>query len=192
MARAGVCGVMGTGGSLSRVKLSRDIRRDARAEEDSGGISRLRISMLLFMSFSCPCCWLVLVATRRLGLERRLLRVWVFFFMGVSGNVVTLRSTFNRVWNCDRSIEVRSLRVFGLYLSVECYYRGCMLERWFGDVYRGVGRQRSGKSRVENQEKEKEKRMKGEKREGKRKRRKEGERMSERVDSSHPVEAKQG
>ena len=130
--------------------------------------------------------------------------------MGVSGNVVTLRSTFNRVWNCDRSIEVRSLRVFGLYLSVECYYRGCMLERWFGDVYRGVGRQRSGKSRVENQEKEKEKRMKGEKREGKRKRRKEGERMkgekregkrkrrkegermSERVDSSHPVEAKQG
>lgn len=149
MARAGVCGVMGTEGSSSRVKLFRDIRRDARAEEDSGGVSRLRISMLLFMSFSCPCCWPVLVATLRLGLERRLLRVWAFFFMGVSGNVFSWRSTFNRVWNCDRSIEMRSLRVFALYLSVECYYRGCMLERRSGDVYRGVGRQRSGKSRVE-------------------------------------------
>lgn len=49
VARPGVCGVTGIEGSSSRVKESRDMRRFARVEEDSGGVSRLRISMLLFI-----------------------------------------------------------------------------------------------------------------------------------------------
>jgi len=58
------------------------MRRFARAEEDSGGVSRLRISMLLFIfsRLAWPFSWPV--ASVRLGLERRLLRVWPLGFIG--------------------------------------------------------------------------------------------------------------
>lgn len=89
MARPGVCGVTGIEGSSSRVKEPRDMRRFARVEEDSGGVSRLRISMLLFIfsRLAWPFSWPV--ARVRLGLERRLLRVWPLGFIGS----VAIRST---------------------------------------------------------------------------------------------------
>lgn len=76
--RAGVCGV--TGGFSSRVKSWRDIRREAWSEEDSGEVSLLRISMLVFMSPLAWPLWFWPVASLRVGLERRFV---TFRFMGV-------------------------------------------------------------------------------------------------------------
>lgn len=65
-----------TGGSSSRVKLGRDMRRAVRSADDSAeGVSRLRISMLFIVPFAWP-FWPV--AIRRLCLERRLERLAFF------------------------------------------------------------------------------------------------------------------
>ena len=70
----GVPGPGTTGGSWSKEKDGRDIRRAVRSAEVSvDGVSRLRISILLFMA---PFAWPFWpVATFKLGLERRLERV---------------------------------------------------------------------------------------------------------------------
>lgn len=77
----GVCGV--TGGSWSKEKLERDMMREACADDvDSIEVSLLRISMLEFIPSLAWPFWLV--ATLRVGLERRLDTVRSLRFIGSS------------------------------------------------------------------------------------------------------------